>query len=102
MEIILDPALKEYMKKKNKTTIIVEAVTCNNSDFEITELSVRLAGPRQATVYKEQNSYFIKQLDNFEILLPDHRTNYKDTVTFRLKSFLGIKYLSYEWISVAK
>ena len=102
MEIILDPALKEYMKKKNKTTIIVEAVTCNTSDCEITELSVRLAGPRQTTVYKEQNSYFIKQLDNFEILLPDHRTNYKDTVTFRLKSFLGIKYLSYEGISVAK
>lgn len=102
MEIFLEPALQEHMKKKKKTTIIVEAVTCNNSDFEITELSVRWAGARQAAVYKEQNSYFLKQLPEFEILLPDHRTKYKDTVTFGLKSFLGIKYLTYEGIAVAK
>lgn len=102
MEIILEPALQEHMQKKNKKTIIVEAVTCNNSDFEITELSVRLAGPRQAAVYKEQNSYFIKNISEYEILLPDHRTNYKDTITFSLKSFLGIKYLTYEGIAVAK
>lgn len=102
MEIIIEPALQEYMKKKNKTTIIVEAVTCNNSDFEITELSVRWAGTRQATVYKEQNSYFLKQLSDFEILLPDHRTNYKDKVVFGLKSFLGIKYLTYDGIAVDK
>lgn len=102
MEIILEPALQEHMKKKNKKTIIVEAVTCNNSDFEITELSVRLAGNRQAAVYKEQNSHFVKQISDFEVLLPDHRTNYKDTVTFKLKSFLGIKYLTYEGIAVAK
>lgn len=102
MEIILEPALQEYMKKKQKTTIIVEAVTCNNSDFEITELSVRWAGARQVAVFKEQNSYFVKQLPDFEILLPDHRTQYKDTVTFGLKSFLGIKYLTYEGITVAK
>ena len=102
MEIILEPALQQHMQKKNKKTIIVEAVTCNNSDFEITELSVRLAGPRQAAVYKEQNSYFVKNISEYEILLPDHRTDYKDTVTFRLKSFLGIKYLTYEGIAVAK
>ena len=42
MNFIYEPALLEYMQKKGKNTIVVEEITSNNSDFEVTELHVHL------------------------------------------------------------
>ena len=48
MNFICEPALREYMLKKKRSTILVEEITSSHSDFEITELHIRLIDERQA------------------------------------------------------
>jgi hypothetical protein len=99
MRFIYEPALTEYMKKKGKNTIVVEEITSNNSDFEITELHVYLIDEKKAEYFKSKKRYGSISTEEGFVLLPPYRLNYESTVTFGLKSFLGIKYISYQGIS---
>ena len=94
MNFIYEPALLEYMQKKGKNTIVVEEITSNNSDFEVTELHVHLIDEKRAEHFKSQKRYLGVKTEKGEVLLPP----FDDTVTFGLKSFLGIKYVSYKGI----
>ena len=98
MKFTYEPALLEYMTKKGKTTIVVEEVTSNNSDFEITELHVQLIDEKRAEYFKKKQGYGTVTTEAGEVLLPPFRLKYDDVVTFGLKSFLGIKYVSYKGI----
>ena len=98
MKFTYEPALLEYMTKKGKTTIVVEEVTSNNSDFEITELHVQLIDEKRAEYFKTKQGYGTVTTESGEVLLQPFRLKYDDVVTFGLKSFLGIKYVSYKGI----
>lgn len=98
MNFVYEPALREYMIKKGKKNIIIETVTSNNSEIEITELYIHFADERQTALFKTKRGYFAKKTEMGEVLLPPYKLTYDDTVTFKLKSFLGIKYLSYSGI----
>ncbi len=97
MEFIYEPALLEYMQKKRKNIIVVEEVTINNSDIEITELHVHLIDEKRANAFKSKRYRSVKTNEG-EVLLPPFKLQYADVITFGLKSFLGIKYLSYKGI----
>lgn len=99
MKFIYSPELQAYMQKKEKKTIVVEEITSNHSDFEITELHVHLIDDKKAEYFKTQKSYSSVTTEAGAVLLPPYRLKYDDTVTFGLKSFLGIKYISYQGIS---
>lgn len=94
MNFIYEPALQEYMKKKGKNTIVVEEITSNNSDFEITELHVHLIDEKRAEHFKSRKRYRGVKTEVGEVLLPPFKLTIDDVVTFGLKSFLGIKYVS--------
>ena len=79
-------------------TIVVEEITSNNSDFEVTELHVHLIDEKRAEHFKSQKRYLGVKTEKGEVLLPPFRLKIDDTVTFGLKSFLGIKYVSYKGI----
>ncbi len=98
MNFVYEPALQEYMIKKGKSTIVVEEITSNNSDFEITELHVHLIDEKKAEHFKKQKRYYSVKTKMGAVLLPPYKLKYDDTVTFGLKSFLGIKYVSYTGI----
>lgn len=100
MEFVYEKDLQEYMKKKGKKTIVVEVVTANCSDFEITELNVHLINEKQAEYFKTKKKFRSKETEMGEVLLPPYRLEYDDTVTFGLKSFLGIKQLTWQGIKV--
>lgn len=98
MNFVYEPALLEYMQKKGKNTIVVEEITSNHSDFEITELHVHLIDGKRAEHFKSQKRYLSVKTEKGEVLLPPFRLKIDDTVTFSLKSFLGMKYVSYKGI----
>ena len=98
MKIIYEQPLLDYMKKKGKSTILVEEITSNHSDFEITELHVHLIDQKSAEIYKKKKGYYPVKTAEGEVLFPPYHLKIEDTVTFFLKSFLGIKYVGYQGI----
>ena len=98
MEIIYTPELIEFMDKKKKNIIVVEEVSINNSDIEIMELHVHLIDSRMADTFKQKKRYRTVPTDHGEVLFPPFKLKLSDTIIFGLKSFLGIKYLSYKGI----
>ncbi|MBO5056516.1 MAG: hypothetical protein J5988_02875 [Eubacterium sp.] len=99
MKFIYEQPLLDYMLKKGKKTIVVEEITSNNSDFEITELHVQLIDEKRAEHFKTRKGYYSVTTDAGTVLLPPYKLKCEDTITFGLKSFLGIKYVSYKGIS---
>lgn len=94
MKFMYEQPLQEYMLKRGKKTIVVEEITSNNSDFEITELHIHLIDEKKTEYFKTKKSYYSVTTDMGFVLLPPFKLKYDDTVTFGLKSFLGIKYIS--------
>lgn len=95
MTFVYEPSLIEYMDKKKKHIIVIEEVTSNNSDFEITELHVHLIDEKRADFFKTKQRYCGIKTSEGEVLLPPFRLKYDNVITFGLKSFLGIKYITY-------
>ena len=98
MQFVYEPALEKYMLEKKKTNIIVEPVEVNNSDCDVTELHVYLANDKQAEFFKTKKKYKGHQTDLGEVLLPNYRLEYEETVVFGLKKFLFIRYVTYKGI----
>lgn len=98
MRFVYEQPLLEYMHKKGKTTVVVEEITSNNSDFEITELHLQLIDEKRADFFKKKKGYYTVTTDRGEVLLPPYRLKIEDTVTLSLKSFLGIKYVTQKGI----
>ncbi|MBS7341264.1 MAG: hypothetical protein KIH00_13635 [Lachnospiraceae bacterium] len=94
MEFVYEQKLQNYMLQKGKKNIVVEEITSNNSDFEITELHIHLIDDRQAEFFKTKKSYYAKNTEMGQVLLPPFQLKYDDVITFGLKSFLGIKYVT--------
>lgn len=93
MNFIYEPALVEYMEKKNKKAIIVEVIASNSSDFEVTELHVHFVAEKQIDFFKTKKHFRSLTAPVGEVLLPPYRLEYEDTIHFGLKSFLGIRYV---------
>lgn len=100
MNIVFEPALREYMRKKDKRTVVVEVVTSNCSDFEVTELMVNLVGEKRAEYFRTKKKFRSYEADGGELLLPPYRLDFDDTLTFGLKSFLGIKQVTHQGIKL--
>ena len=100
MNFIIDEALKAYMQRTGKTNIVVEMVTAETSDIEISELHVHLVNDRQAAFFKEKKRYRGRATDVGEVLLPAFPLQYEENVRFWLKSFLCFKTVGYEGIKI--
>ncbi len=100
MNFVIEDALKEHMKKTGKTNIVVEVVSADNSDIEITELHVYLADDKRATFLKSEKHYRGKETEMGEVLLPVFRLQYDETVRFFQKRFLCFKSVGYEGIKI--
>ena len=98
MKFIFEQNLQDYMQKKDKRAVVVEVVTSNNSDFEVTELHVHLADRKRADFFKEKKHFKSHEVPVGEVLRPPYRLEYEDTVTFGLKSVLWVKYVTYQGI----
>ena len=52
MEFLYDDALREYMTAKGKRHLVVEVVSSDHSDFEVTELYAQIVGEKKAAEFK--------------------------------------------------
>ena len=87
MRIEYDAPLREYMARKGMTTIAVEVMSSQNSDFEITELYVHLISDKQAEYFKAKKRFRPVATELGEVLLPPYRLEYDETITFTLKKW---------------
>lgn len=99
MRFEYDDALRAYMTAKGKRHIVVEVVSSDHSDFEITELYPHIVGEKKAAEFKRKR-YVVRETDMGEVLLPPYRLHYADTIRFSLRSFLGIKSVRQEGIEL--
>jgi hypothetical protein len=100
MNFIIDDALKEHMQKSGKSNIVVEFVTAETSDIEISELHVHLVNDRQAAFFKEKKRYREYEVEGGLVLLPRFPLECQEEIHFWLKSFLCFKSIGYEGIKI--
>lgn len=100
MNFIIEEALKEHMERVGKKHIVVEVVTADTSDIEITELHVYLVDDKQAKFLKEKKRYRGREAENGEVLLPAFPLQYEENIRFWLKKFLCFKMVGYEGIKI--
>ncbi len=99
MEFVYTPELTEYMRQKGKEYIVVEVVSSDHSDFEITELYAHIIPEKKAAEFLKKR-FVAKPAPVGQILLPPYRLHYADTVQLSLRSFLGIKSVRQEGIEL--
>ena len=100
MEFYYTPELREHMKKRGRTTVLVELVEINHTDLDVTEFHIRLADEKMKEHFLTKKRYRRVASAEGEVLLPPLPLELADTVTFGLKSFLGFKYLTCQGIKV--
>ena len=100
MEFQYTPQLLEHMKKKGRTTVLVELVEINHTDLDVTEFHVRLADEKTKEHFLTKKRYRRVETAEGDVLLPPFPLKVEDTVTIGLKSFLGFKHLTCQGIKV--
>ena len=93
-----DAELLSLMQKKSKPYIVVEVATSNASDFEVSEIFLRLCTEAHASYLTEKKRYKMIPGDGFHVLLPPYRLSYDPEIRFFLKHFLFIRTLSFTGI----
>ncbi len=100
MEICYTPRLLEHMRKHGKYTIVVELVEINNSDFEISELSVRFVNERLREQFVNKKGYRSIPAPEGELLLPRFPLALEPVVTFDLKKVLFVPVVTCKGITI--
>lgn len=99
MEFVYTPELIEYMRAKGKEYVVVEVVSSDHSDFEVTELYSHIVSEKKAAEFLIKR-FVAKPAPVGQVLLPPYRLSYAETVTFSLRSFLGVKSVRQEGIEL--
>ena len=100
MNIIFEPELMAYMEKKNRRNISVEVATSNASDFEVTEIYLRLVSDSYASYLTEKKRYRLIKAEGGNVLLPPYHLVYQDTLVFGRKKRWLFHFLTYQGISL--
>ena len=86
MEFVYTPELIEYMRAKGKSSVVVEVVSSDHSDFEVTELYVHVISEKKAAEFLKKR-FVSKPAPVGQVLLS-------------LRSFLGVKSVRQEGIEL--
>ena len=100
MIFLIDEALKLHMKHTGKNNIMVEMVTAETSDIEISELHVYLVDDKQAKIIKERKRYRGYEIEGGEVLFPPFPLQLQEEVRFWLKKVWIFKTVGYEGIKI--
>ncbi|MBO4235387.1 MAG: hypothetical protein J5928_02945 [Firmicutes bacterium] len=57
MKIMVSDALKQHLQHRNKRNIVVEVATSDRSDFDVTEIFIRLCDYSHRDYLKEKKGY---------------------------------------------
>jgi len=86
MKIVLDEELRELLRKKKKNIISVEIAKSDHSDFEVSEIFLRLVSRDFADyLIKKKRCRELAAESGESVLLPAYKLEYEETVRFGLK-----------------
>ncbi len=97
-----DPALLAYMKNKKQDTIVVELVTAEHSDLEVSELYIHLVDDRMASQFLEKKRYRSVETAHGRVLFPPMALRCGDRAVFRLKKVLFVTMIQCEGIEIGR
>ena len=100
MEFKYTPELEAYIRKHNKTTLLVEMVELNNSDLDITELHPYFVNQRMRDQFVNKKGYRVFTTKLGEVLLPNYPFETNGVVTLGLKSFLCFHHVTCQGIKI--
>ena len=100
MKISLTQELTDYMKAKGKYGIIVEVVSSDSSDFEVTELHTHFVSEKQAALFIRRKGFHPVEADGFSVLLPNYRLQLSGEIRFGLKKLGPIRLVQSEGIAL--
>ena len=100
MEFVYEPELLEYMKAKGRYDIVIELVSIDHSDIEMTDLHVFLANERQMKLFKDEKKYKSIKTSVGEVLMPIYKFEVDEKIVFGLKSTWIFKSLTYKGIRI--
>lgn len=98
MTFTYTPELIHYMREKNKPNIVVEVVSIDHSDIEMTELHVYAVNDKRAKFMQEEKKYRPRKTEVGLVLLPPYRLEYEEEIHFSLKKVLFFYSVKYEGI----
>ncbi len=103
MTFEFDPEVVDYMKNTGKTTMVVEVVTSDNSDFEVSELYIHPVDPKKAETFRKKRYRAVPAPDpDLTILLPPFKLDYSEIVRFHLRKILFVTSIKYEGIRLIR
>ena len=104
MVITVTPALREYLDRKKRKNIVVEVATTDTSDFDVSEIFIRLCDHKHRDYLKEKQDYIEKKIEGidpseFSVLFKPYRMELSPEIVFDVKNvwlfkkivFSGIK-----------
>ncbi len=98
MQFIYEPDLLSYMEEKHLRNISVEVASSAHSDFEVTEIYLRLAEDKLADALESKRHYQSRKTDVGRVLLPPYRLKYDEVVTFGLRKYWIFRKLTFRGI----
>ena len=105
MVITVTPALREYLESKKKKNIVVEVATTDTSDFDVTEIFIRLCDHKHRTYLKEKQGYIEKYVDGvdpeeFSVLFKPYRMELSEEIVFDVKNVWFFKKIIFDGIKL--
>ena len=100
MTFNFEPELLAYMEKRKRKNISVEVASSNASDFEVTEIYLRLVTDDFASYLIRKKRYRSIHVPEGQVLLPPYHLVYEDTITFGCKNRWFLHFLTYKGISL--
>ena len=75
------------MRNKGRLNIVVDVAKADHSDFDVTELYVRLADEKTAALLRDRRGYRSFPTSIGLLLLPRYRLEIDENVSFDIKQF---------------
>ena len=100
MNVTYSQELIEYMQKKQKTNIMVEIVSSNTSDFDVTEICLRFIPDKFADRLIEKDRYRAVEAPVGRLIMPPYKLTIAENVHFYLKTVLFIRMIKQNGIKL--
>ncbi len=98
IEFTCDGRLLDRMKRKKRTNIVVEVATSSTSDFEVSEIFLRLCRDGDVPYLTSKKRYRAVDCGDFKVLLPPYKLEYDEHVRFGQKRVLFLEMMTFEGI----
>lgn len=83
MKFVCTEELREYMKQKKLTTMVIEVIDITNSDLDLTSIRIYPVNDKRADFLVSEKSFREKKAETGErVLVPKYVLEYEDVVTF--------------------